>query len=377
MPVTPLGTVGVNLSGAEFGGSGMRYGYDYIYPSAADLSFYTDRSITLVRLPFKWERMQRELEGPLDAAELNRLKTFLTAAEEQGVQVILDLHNFGRYHGKPIGSEEVPIAAFADFWARLSAALEDHPATIAYDLMNEPHDMGDRSIWPAAAQAAVDAIRAVDMSRAIYVQGDGWSGAANWAKYNADLNIVDPADNLYYEAHVYFDANNAGTYKGSYDAEHATPETGVKRLKPFLDWLAAHDAKGFIGEFSVPDNDPRWLTVLDEFLDAMVSAGLSGTYWGAGPWWGSYPMALRGPDGLENPQMDIVERYVAPSDGLDMQGASFDVQAIIADALMAPESLDIGFGGFVSDAFGGDTANDFPFMDGLNETGLPPAVILV
>ena len=96
---------GINLSGAEFG-TGSRYGYDYLYPSSADLDRYKAAGMELVRLPFKWERMQPTLNGPLSSAELGRLTAFLDAAEARGMKVVLDLHNYGRFGGAVIGSPE-------------------------------------------------------------------------------------------------------------------------------------------------------------------------------------------------------------------------------------------------------------------------------
>ena len=77
------------------------------------------------------------------------------------MRVIVDLHNHGRYDknyhgrydktlqnaeyelGETIRSHAVPISAFADFWVKLAAELKDRPAVWAYDIMNEPHDMGN------------------------------------------------------------------------------------------------------------------------------------------------------------------------------------------------------------------------------------------
>jgi len=36
-----------------------------------------------------------------------------------------------------------------------------------------------------------------------------------------------------------------------------------------------------IGEYGIPDNDPRWLTVLDNFFAALDTAGMDGAYWAA------------------------------------------------------------------------------------------------
>lgn len=303
--------IGINLSGAEFGGSGNSYGYDYRYPTADEIAYYADRGVELVRLPFKWERMQPTLGGPLSQEELARLKTFLADAHAQGVSVIIDLHNFGRYAGNPIGSASVSQQQFADFWSKLAAALKGSPALVGYDIMNEPHDMGGAGIWKAAAQMAVDAIRRVDMGTTIYIEGEGWSAAHSWLTYNANLIINDPANKLVYQAHQYFDKNNTGTYANSYDADGTYANIGVDRLKPFADWLAANNLKGFIGEFGVPAGDSRWLEVLDRFIKAMEAHGISGTAWGGGFMWSdSYMMKLGEAGWGDSASFNLLKKYI-------------------------------------------------------------------
>jgi len=99
----------------------------------------------------------------------------------------------------------VPVAAFADFWSRMAGQFQGHPSLVGYDLMNESHDMGGDSIWPSAAQAAVDAIRAVDVTHYVFVKGDNWAAAVTWlTTNNANLDINDPTGLIVYEAHQYF-----------------------------------------------------------------------------------------------------------------------------------------------------------------------------
>ena len=169
--------IGVNLAGAEFGSTPGRYGYDYIYPNATELDYFKSEGISLIRLPFKWERVQPVLGSELDPAEVGRIHNFLDAAATRGMQVVLDVHNYGRYGGNVIGSDAVPISAFADLWSKLGAEFGGDPGIRAFGLMNEPHDMGGATVWPAAAQAAVDAVRASGASENILVAGDAWSSA--------------------------------------------------------------------------------------------------------------------------------------------------------------------------------------------------------
>lgn len=60
---------------------------------------------------------------------------------------------------------------------------------------------------------------------------------------------TDPANNLVYEAHQYFDRDHSGSYQQSYDDSDAHPDIGVERLRPFAEWLEEHNVRGFLGEF--------------------------------------------------------------------------------------------------------------------------------
>jgi endoglucanase len=91
---------------------------------------------------------------------LNEIQRFLRKAEQYQIDVVLDLHNYGRYKGEIVGSKQVPNDAFYDVWKRIAQALKSYPALMAYGLMNEPHDT--KGLWFQVAQSGVDGIRSVD-----------------------------------------------------------------------------------------------------------------------------------------------------------------------------------------------------------------------
>jgi aryl-phospho-beta-D-glucosidase BglC (GH1 family) len=304
-------TIGVNLSGYEFNvGSPGGEGTAYIMPTTDELDYYKSEGVTLIRLPFAWERLQPTLYGALDSTQLGQLDSFLAEANARGMKVILDAHDFGRYDGQVIGSDAVPTSAFQDFWTKAAAHFANNPAVYAYDIMNEPHDMGGPDVWATDAQAAVNGIRSVDMNSTIMVEGDGWSTAATWTSFNSNLLMNDPANKIVYEAHQYFDSLFQGIYPTSYAQQGATPETGVDLIQNFVGWLQANHAQGFMGEFGVPGDDPSWLPVLSNFMAEMNKDGISGTSWGGGPWWDkSYPLLIEPQDGVSSPQMAILKQY--------------------------------------------------------------------
>lgn len=313
-PANPINLVGINLAGAEFGADKAlpgTYLKHYIYPGEADFKRYAERNLKLVRLPFRWERIQPRLNGELNSAELARMMTALDHAKKYNMQVILDMHNYYRYFGKMIGSNEVPVSAFADAWRRIAQKVANHPAVHGYGLMNEPHTTNGK--WPAAALAAAKSIRTVDSTHWVVVAGDRWSSAFHWPSYNTQL-VNDPwmrdsKNNLVFEAHLYFDKDYSGYYtnrKEVYD-----PMIGVVRAKPFVEWLSKNKLRGFIGEHGAPDFSPSAIVATDNLLKYLNQHCIPSTYWAAGPWWGDYALSLDVKNGKPRPQLPVLQKHAA------------------------------------------------------------------
>jgi endoglucanase len=303
---------GINLSGAELNPDRKPavYGRDYIYPSASELDYYASKGFSVVRLPYRWERLQPSLFGNLDEVELGRIKTVIAAAHNRNMRVILSPHNFGRYYldGNEtlIGTDGVFIEAFADFSRKVAAAFAGNQAVYGLSLMNEPH--ASRYLWKQTAQAGLDAIRAADRERLVLAPGDEWSGAWSWREYNEDFLLRDPANRVIYEAHQYFDLDHSGTYKFGYTLNGASPERGVEWVRPFAEWLKLHQVRGIITEFGVPGNDPRWLDLVDRLLAYLAREDIPWTYWAGGPWWGDYPLSAEPKNGVDAPIMAVLAK---------------------------------------------------------------------
>jgi endoglucanase len=304
---------GINLAGAEFNDDKIPgvYGRDYIYPPEQHIDYYKSRGFDVVRLPFRWERLQPTLFGDLEAIELGRIKSFLAAAQVRDMKVILSPHNYGRYSidGKfaLIGSGQVPIDAFADFWRRLTTEFAGDATVYAVSLMNEPHDSG--GLWKSVAQAGLEAIRRIDRQRLVLAPGDQWSGAWSWKRFNNNFLLDDPTGNLVYEAHQYFDADRSGKYRENYADSGAYPDLGIDLVRPFAGWLREHRVRGILTEFGVPNNDSRWLEVIDRLLPWLAGQNVPWIYWAGGPWWGRYPLSAEPMGGVDAPVMSILSKH--------------------------------------------------------------------
>ena len=73
---------GVNMACADFGSNfpGV-YNTDYTYPQASDLDYWNEKGLKLVRFPFKWERLQYELNGDLNRHDLDKMKDFVAGCK--------------------------------------------------------------------------------------------------------------------------------------------------------------------------------------------------------------------------------------------------------------------------------------------------------
>ena len=228
--------------------------------------------------------------------------------------VIPDLHNYGRYYlngtEETIGSPNLSIAQIKDLWTKPSLELQHNSEIWSYGIMNEPHDMLTGTPWFTIAQEIINGIRTSDPNTRIIVGGDGWSSGEFWPMYNDNLkDLSDPSNNMTFEAHVYFDNNSSGRYNESYDAECGNPKRGIERVTPFLNWLEANGLEGFVGEYGVPRDNPRWLVVLDKLLGHLEAKGINGAYWAGGPWWGDYNLTIEPVGSTDRPQMEIVAKY--------------------------------------------------------------------
>jgi hypothetical protein len=238
---------GINVNGGEFGiganlgtGTGATFsnvnrgtfGSTYHYDGQTSFNYLASRGVEVVRLPFRWERIQPTPGGALDTAELGRIRAAIDRAGAAGMSVLPTVMNYGAYwlhdsatntgRRTPIGSASITQAHFADLWRRLAIGLGDRPNIAAWGLMNEPVAMpGEAPTWERASQAAVDAIRSAGDRKVIAVPGYNWSTASRFpATHPNGPWVNDPARNLVYEAHHYFDRTNAGEY-GTYDWELA------------------------------------------------------------------------------------------------------------------------------------------------------------
>jgi endoglucanase len=345
---------GINLAGMEYTINKLPgvAGTDWFPPTEADFRYWAGKGLTLVCLPFLWERLQPAVNGPLDGTHKGYLDQSIALAKKYGMRVLLDCHNYGNrdVNGtqRKIGSAELPVAAFADLWGKVAATYADEPGVYGYDLMNEPVDLPvvatPANYHPSSStvatstlmnQAAINAIRAVDSVHWIVLEFDRYNGlhqfAANFGS-NPEVWWTDPTGLTMPSFHYYQDPDHSGQYSQAWT--QATRDRLYSEAVSVFEWAKRKGVKLFMGEYGVPStNDTsgaNYRRDLDTFLTLMDQYGISGTYWAAGIHYSSAP----GAQPTSNYTVDALVTQVITSH-------------LASNLVTAPsdESLAIGYGG--------------------------------
>jgi endoglucanase len=330
VPVLPMW--GVNISGTQYErGDPAEAQLDGapIRPLDWKWDYVESKGVKIVRLPFSWENTQPSLFGTLgmemggyssnvgspDLNSLQMLKSQIAKAAARGISIVLECKNYGAravpdgngsmaartgygLDGKyAIGSPEVPVTAFADFWGKMAAEFRKNPTVAGFDIMNEPTNMApgetydncaqNGHLWATAAQAAITSIRDAGSRQRIIVEGYRFSSAERWADFNPTIHLLhDPLDGISFSPHLYFDSNHSGRYLGAEAAEPSNFNASLTRMHSdmdaFLAWKNQYGFQAFVGETGAP-NTAEWQEIQRQFLFKCRDNDIPVTLWGVWP----------------------------------------------------------------------------------------------
>ena len=313
-------------------------------PRASDIAYLASKGFIKSRLPVTWELLQPVLldanintatrgivglPGDFNAVYASYITSVLDAHAANGMRCIIDLENSCRYvdfvyqpDGSVLGLAPSPDAIsqaytttlnqtrnrifalaagvtltqahFTDFWTRAATKWKAHLGFGGYGLMGKPFNLpavggiissqsDDLTIWPAYAQAAINAIRAIDATSPIYVSGNKRSDIYELGASNPGFPLVGAK--LIYEGVLYLDRDNSGNFF-DYNTESAqlavgatgnvSATTGRDRLNTAIVWANSKTPVPnlALSVFGVPIDDARWLLSAKNAIDLAVTQGV-------------------------------------------------------------------------------------------------------
>jgi hypothetical protein len=176
-------------------------------------------------------------------------------------------------------SSEKYMDSYIDVWREIVSRYARDRRGVAWDLMNEPHDVLANTHWLPYAKKLVAAIREIDSLHTIVVEPSGWG----WP-YGFEHLLPIEDDNIVYSFHFYgpmdftHQRNNgmlkateeqwlARKYPGHIQGEYWDKATIRRHIQPAFAWAKRHNVKMWCGEFGCT----RWAVGAEQWIHDMIS----------------------------------------------------------------------------------------------------------
>jgi endoglucanase len=67
-----------------------------------------------------------------------------------------------------------------------------------------------------------------------------------------------------------------------------------------------------VGQFGIPDTDPRWLKLTEVFLKYLADNKMNANYWASGKRWNGNPLSIYPLAQTDRPQITALQAYLKP-----------------------------------------------------------------
>jgi endoglucanase len=265
-------------------------GYDPIWQDPARARFKARHFAEIRAGGFDFVRVNlfgfkaMDAQNRLEPKWLERLDWVVREAKAAGLSVILDEHDFNAC------AENVPACRprLAAFWRQVAARYRDEPASVYFELLNEPFGALDAETWNGLFAELLAIVRETNPSRTVII------GPARWNNFAELPNLrLPPEDrNILVTFHYYdpfrFTHQGAswtdltqlrGVTWGS-ESDRQQLRADFARVKQ---WSRENDRPILLGEFGAYDKSGTPMEMRAAYTDAVAreaeADGFAWAYW--------------------------------------------------------------------------------------------------
>ncbi|KAK2760166.1 Endoglucanase EG-II [Arachnomyces sp. PD_36] len=297
---------GVNIAGFDFGcKTDGSFVADEMLPPLSDTSgidgigqmehFSQDHGLNVFRLPVAWQYLTNNQVGStLSEENLGLYDQLVQGCLGTGALCIIDIHNYARWDNTFVGQGGPTDDDFVSLWTQLATKYASE-SSIAFGVMNEPHDVPDLEVWGQTVQKVVTAIREAGATdQIILMPGDDWTSAGAFVENgSAEIlsNVSNPngsTTNLIFDVHRYLDSDNSGTH-----VECVTNNVDDS-FAPLATWLRDAGRQAFLTETGGGNVDScvQYMCEQLESLNENSDVYLGWVGWAAGSFDDTYELVL-------------------------------------------------------------------------------------
>jgi endoglucanase len=284
-PAAPLPVLGHGLNLGNFLEAPKEGAWEGLVLKESDFSTIAQAGFTLIRVPIRWSAHTGPApDDTIDPAFFNRIDWVVAQAEQNHLTVILDYHNDDALMKFPDANGDRFVAT----WKQIAEHYQGAPASVLFELLNEPNGKLDAPHWNALLARTLAVVRVSNPDRGVVV------GPVQWNNIGALPKLALPPDDrhLIVTVHYYdpmkFTHQGASWIKGSApwlgttwegtDAEKLAVTEAFDRAAA---WGKDNQRPMYLGEFGSFNRGDlasraRWTAFVARTAEAH---GLAWTYW--------------------------------------------------------------------------------------------------
>lgn len=239
-----------------------------------------------VRIPVRWETPERSLESApytINPDFLNRIQQVVDTARKYKLHAIINMH----HHDALFENLTAQKPRFLSQWHQIADHFKNHPDSLLFEVLNEPHGDVSPSAWNTLFADALAEIRKTNPTRVVLM------GIADFGGIGGISKLTPPADDYIILSPHYYNPFPF-THQGAEWVSGADPWLGTKWLDTEADretvenefryvfhFSETHHIPVHIGEFGAYnkadiESRVRWTNFLARWFDAH---NLSWAYW--------------------------------------------------------------------------------------------------
>jgi endoglucanase len=247
-----------------------------------------------VRIPIRWStRADKEPPYTIEPKFFERVDHVLDEAPKSKLTGIINVHHYDELYPDP----DTHLPRLKAIWEQVAKHYADRPATVLFELLNEPNAKLDEVRWNAAIAELLPIVRASNPRRGVIVGPARWNNVNMLEKLELPENDHQLIVTFHYYEPFQFTHQGASWAKGS-AAWRGRKWTGstdeLKRLRDDFDkaaaWGKKHNRPIFLGEFGAYsaadiESRARWTATI---VREAESRGFGFAYWEFGSGFGAY-----------------------------------------------------------------------------------------